>query len=239
MEKISVLIVEDASLVAEDIASKLLKHNIDVAGIFASGEEAIESMHKKIPDLILMDIHLAGALDGVSAAHIIGKEHDIPVIYLTDHVDKVTVDRARKTFPANYLSKPFNEFDLIRSIDIAFTNWQAREQKREPGILKDFIFIKKDQTYVKVLYNDIIYLEADRSYCRIITESSVFMQTNNMRHIFNQFAHKEFIKVHRSYIINSNKITAIEGNVITLGKYKVEMSREMRDALVGKIKILK
>jgi DNA-binding LytR/AlgR family response regulator len=239
MEKISVLIVEDMSLIAEDIASRLRKNNIDVAGIFASAEEAIDSLQEKTPDLIIMDIQLAGALDGISAAQIINKDNDIPVIYLTDHVDKVTLERAKKTLPAQYLSKPYNEGDLIRAIEISIANWQARMGGSTRNILRNHIFIKDDVSHVKLSYNDIIYLEADRAYCNIVTEKKTYMQTSNMSHVFGQIKHKDFIRVHRSHVINVNKITEIEGNIIKLGKHQVEMSRGMREDLIGKLKFLK
>src|SRR4051812_48706826 len=107
MEKISVMIVEDLSLVAEDIASKLNKHDMDVTGIYNNAEEAIQSLEERIPDLILMDIQLAGALDGISAAQIINEKYSIPIIYLSDYEDQPTLERAKKTLPANYFGKPF------------------------------------------------------------------------------------------------------------------------------------
>ena len=238
MEKISVMIVEDLSLVAEDIASKLKKHDLDVTGIYSNAEEAIQSLEERIPDLILMDIQLAGALDGISAAQIINEKYSIPIIYLSEYVDKPTLERAKKTLPANYLAKPFHENDLVRAIEIAFTNWQVRGNVSH-NILRNHIFIKADQSHVKLSYSDIIYLEADRAYCNVVTETKTYIQSNNMSHIFDQINHKDFIRVHRSHVINVNKITEIEGNIIKLGRHSVEMSRAMRDELIGKLKFLK
>lgn len=238
MEKISVLVVEDVSLVAEDIAAKLAKNGITVTGIFSTGEEAIDSLESKIPDLVLMDIHLGGALDGIATAKIIQEQLEVPIIYLTDLVDKGTLDRAKKTFPAHYLAKPFNEADLVRSIELAFSNWQGMG-KYSKNILRNHIFVKTDQSHVKLSYDDIIYLEAGRSYCNIVTENGKILQTNPMNYVLDQIGHKDFIRVHRSHVINVNKITEIEGNVIKLGKHTVEMSKGMREELIGKLKFLK
>jgi chemotaxis response regulator CheB len=97
MEKIKVLIVEDKLLIAEDVAARLEKHSMEVVAICSSGEEAIEKAKNKNPDLILMDIELAGAMDGISAAQSILQHQFIPVIYLSDYTDNKTLERAKKT----------------------------------------------------------------------------------------------------------------------------------------------
>lgn len=237
MEGINVLIVEDMSLIADDIASKLARNAIGVSGICASGEEAIDLVAKCVPDLILMDIQLAGSMDGISTARVINKERDIPIIYLTEHVEKETVDRAKKTLPSQYLSKPFHEGDLIRAIEIAITNWQAQDRGTE-NLLRDHIFIKVDQTYVKIWYNDIIYLKADRSYCNIITATKTYIQSNNMNYVLSQIKSKDFIRVHRSHAVNKNKITKIDGNIIRLGDHNVEMSKGMREEVLSQLNLL-
>jgi DNA-binding LytR/AlgR family response regulator len=237
MDNIKILIVEDRLIIAEGIAAKLRKHNMEVIGIFPSGEEALDSLKNQVPDLVLMDIQLEGALDGISTAKLIHEEYDIPVIYLSDFTDEATVKRASKTFPANYLSKPFNEVDLVRAINIAFTNAMAGHTR--PGnILRDHIFIKEENAWIKVAYDDIIYLEANGSYCDVITNETKFIQSISLNHVFDQLSRKNFIRIHRSYAINANKITKIEGNTVFLGKHEVVMSRSNRDDLVGKLKYL-
>lgn len=237
MEKINVLIVEDSGLIAEDIAVKLRKHNMNIAGIFASGEEAIQSLNRVVPDLILMDIQLAGALDGISAAQVIGQNFQIPIIYLSDHTDKNLVDRAKKTFPANYLSKPFNEVELVRALEIAFANVQVKQPYG--SVLQNHIFIKDGTSYIKIAYHDIVCLKAERAYCTIVTENKHYLQSTNMSGVLSQLNHPDFIQVHRSFVVNITKITAIHGNMIQLGKIKAEMSKSKREELIGRLQFLK
>jgi DNA-binding NarL/FixJ family response regulator len=174
MEKIKVLIVEDKLLIAEDIAARLQKHSMEVVAVCNSGEEAIEMTKRKNPDLILMDIELAGAMDGISAAHSILLHHSVPVIYLSDYTDNKTLERAKKTQPANYLTKPFNEADLIRAIDLAFNN--ARHIPSAGSRLSKSIFLRTEsQVYIKLDLQEILYLEADRSYCKVITITRTYI----------------------------------------------------------------
>jgi DNA-binding LytR/AlgR family response regulator len=238
MEKIKVLIVEDKLLIAEDIAQRLEKHSLEVVATCSSGEEAIDKAKSKNPDLILMDIELAGALDGISAAQIISKQLAIPIIYLSDYTDNKTLDRAKKTQPANYLTKPFNEADLIRAIDLAFSN--AKHIPAAGNRLARPAFVRTEsQVYTKLNLEEILYLEADRSYCKVITDTRTFTLSTSMNNVYEQLNHEDFVKVHRSYIVNVSRITSLDGNSIKMGEIEIQMSKEYRDDLMGLLKIIR
>jgi DNA-binding LytR/AlgR family response regulator len=237
MGKIKVLVVEDSQLIAEDIAFKLSKHHFEVMEIFDKGEDALDFLKQHEPDLVLMDIKLAGAMDGISTAYIINHTYEVPIIYLSDLGDAETIHRAKQTRPSNYLTKPFNEADLVRSIDLAFSNF-SMEPPASGNKNRNHIFIKNDNTFVRISLNDIVFLHADRSYCNIVTADKTYVQSISMNHVFDQINNKNFVRIHRSHIININKITAIEGNMIKLGKHMVEMSKSMREELIGRLTFL-
>lgn len=114
-----VLIVEDEAIVAESIASKLRRYGYEVVDTLPTGEEAIEEAGKSRPDVILMDIHLAGKIDGIQAANLISTQYHIPVIFLTAYADEQTIARAKDSGPFGYLVKPFRERDLHVTIEMA------------------------------------------------------------------------------------------------------------------------
>jgi DNA-binding LytR/AlgR family response regulator len=239
MEKINVLIVEDSLLVAEFIAAKLKAHNLEVVGLFVSGEDAIASLDKIVPDLVLMDIELAGAMDGISTAQIINQRFQLPIIYLSDYTDEKTVDRAKKTTPANYLSKPFNELELIRAIDLAFYNAKIKTGAN-PRYRDQFIFIRtNNQVYLKLMFDEILYLQADRAYCNIVTETKPHTLSSSMNKVHEQLNHPDFVKVHRSFVVNLNKISAIEGRMIRIGQHTIQMNEDTHDDLLSKFKWVK
>lgn len=238
MSKIKVLVVEDSPLIAEDIAFKLRKHNFEVMEVFDKGEDALEYLKQNEPDLVLLDIKLAGAMDGISTAYVINQSYAVPIIYLSDLSDAETIHRAKLTRPSNYLTKPFNEADLVRAVDLAFSNFAAQplasgDEKR------DHIFVKYDNSFVRISINDIVFLEADRSYCKIVTADNAYIQSVSLNHVFDQIKNKNFVRIHRSNVININKITAIDGNMVKLGKHVVEMSISMRDELINRLTFLK
>jgi diguanylate cyclase (GGDEF)-like protein/PAS domain S-box-containing protein len=114
-----ILVVEDQGIIAMDLRHRLVSLGYEVPATLPSGEEAIERCAELRPDLILMDIRLGGALDGIQTAELIRAEHDIPLIYLTAHSDDQTLSRARQTEPHGYLLKPFEDRELLLTIEIA------------------------------------------------------------------------------------------------------------------------
>ncbi len=131
MPDISILIVEDEAIVAADLAAKLRRLGYTVCGSAERGEDALDLARERCPDLVLMDIRLAGEMDGVETAERIRRECDVPVIYLTAHSDRVTLDRAKRTEPFGYLLKPFDELELETHIEMALYKHQAEETLRE------------------------------------------------------------------------------------------------------------
>ncbi len=114
-----ILVVEDQRAVAGALRMRLRGLGYDVMGVATDGHEAIEKARKLRPDLILMDIKLGTGMDGIETAHLIRAVIDIPVIYISAHVDRKLLERARATQPAGFITKPFTTKDLMTAIDLA------------------------------------------------------------------------------------------------------------------------
>ncbi len=121
---VSILIVEDESIVALDIKDKLEHLGYDVLSVVSSGEKAIEEVKKSQPDLVLMDIVLKGEIDGIETARRIRERFNIPIIYLTAHSDTQTLARAKITGPFGYLVKPFVDSELHNVIETVLSKQQ-------------------------------------------------------------------------------------------------------------------
>lgn len=119
-----ILVVEDESIVAMGIEHRLQALGYQVAALVASGEAAIEKVAQTRPDLVLMDIQLQDAMDGIEAAERIRKRYNVPVVYLTAHTDHRTFQRAKVTEPFGYIIKPFHERDLHITIEMALYKHQ-------------------------------------------------------------------------------------------------------------------
>ncbi|MDD4136567.1 MAG: response regulator [Methanoregula sp.] len=131
MTAAAIFIVEDEAIVADDIRDSLQHLGYTVTGTAKSGDQALEKIGQTLPDLVLMDIHIAGPMDGIETAGRIRAKYHIPVVYLTAHSDTQLLERAKLTGPYGYIIKPFNDHDLQSSIEIALAKHQAYERVRE------------------------------------------------------------------------------------------------------------
>lgn len=121
-----VLIVEDEGVSALSLKATLVKMGYGVAGIAITGEEAINMTRDLKPDIILMDIHIKGGMDGIRATEQINGFTDIPVIYLTAYADNETVQRAIKTKSHSYIVKPYNPRELYSNIEFAIYKYRLK-----------------------------------------------------------------------------------------------------------------
>jgi len=130
-DKARILIVEDESIIALDIRDRLESLGYAIAGATSFGQEAIQMAAETRPSVVLMDIRLKGAMDGVQAAEQIRARFDIPVVYLTAYSDETTLQRAKVTEPFGYLLKPFEDRELHIAIAVALYKHEMERKLRQ------------------------------------------------------------------------------------------------------------
>ena len=131
MTKPRIMLVEDETIIADDLALRLRKMGYEICGTLTSGEDVINSLAVDRPDLILMDIVLQGEMTGIEAAERIGTDFGVPVIFLTAFGDDETFGRAKLADPFGYLLKPFQDRELKIAIEIALFKHQMEKKLRE------------------------------------------------------------------------------------------------------------
>ena len=134
MSAIRVLIVEDEPLIAENIAMYLNNNDFSVSGIAYDDEEALRELKTNPPDAVLLDVNLECPIDGIDIAEYINLHNRIPFVYLTSYSDKTIVERAKKTNPAGYIVKPFNEQTLYTTLQIALSNFALLNNQHVPHL---------------------------------------------------------------------------------------------------------
>ena len=127
----SIMIVEDEVVIAMELQKKIEKLGYSVTGVISSGEEAVERAITAKPNLVLMDIKLAGEMDGIEAAKRIHDRYDIPIVYLTAHADEKTLQRAKLAQPFGYLVKPFSEVELRTTIEVSLYKHMQEKKSKE------------------------------------------------------------------------------------------------------------
>jgi signal transduction histidine kinase len=114
-----ILVVEDESIIALELAEHLTEMGYDVVGRASSGVEAIAKAKELHPDLILMDLVMPGEKSGIDAAEEIKTEMDVPFIFVTAYADEEHVKSAKKVEPFGYIVKPYEDRQLRAAIEIA------------------------------------------------------------------------------------------------------------------------
>lgn len=123
----SILIVEDEALVAKEIEMILRRLGYRIAGNTRNGDEALDLLVTRKPDLALLDIHIKGTRNGIDLAKHIREKHHIPFVFLTAFSDRSTLNEVGKTLPYGYVVKPFNERDLLSSIELALHKHESEQ----------------------------------------------------------------------------------------------------------------
>lgn len=126
-----ILIVEDESIVAFNLQQRLSHLGYDAPHVAASGQQCLDRVSDSQPDLVLMDIHIEGDMDGIETATRLNQDNPVPVIYLTAYSEDATLERARKTRPYGFLIKPFSERELHATIQMALERHQVEQALNE------------------------------------------------------------------------------------------------------------
>jgi len=144
-----ILIIEDDGIIAKDLENILSSKGYDVCGIASTVDESISKFESTDPDLILADIIIKGFGDGIEAANKIKKKKNIPVIYLSAYTDDMTIERAKITDPYGYILKPFDEKELLITIEMALYKHSIYAKiKEEAEIFKELIDAKNELAFL-------------------------------------------------------------------------------------------
>lgn len=131
MTDTKIFIVEDETLIAMELEDRLIHLGYTVCGHTSRGEDAVAKANELLPDLILMDIHLSGQMNGIEAAALIHERHDIPVVFLSAFADNELLGHAARTEPYGYLVKPFEERELHATITMALYRGRMERERAE------------------------------------------------------------------------------------------------------------
>jgi two-component system, response regulator PdtaR len=125
-----ILVVDDEAIITMQLEERLSTMGYSVAGMAASGEDAVDKARSLRPDLVLMDIVMPGKMNGIEAAKIITEELNIPVVFVTSYADDTIIEKAKSVRPYGYIVKPFNELEIKAAIEVALFR-KATEQEEQ------------------------------------------------------------------------------------------------------------
>ncbi|KKK72466.1 hypothetical protein LCGC14_2903600, partial [marine sediment metagenome] len=205
----------------------------------------IEMLYREKPDLLLLGTSLTGKQDGVCIALKVSKICKIPLIFLASQSNAETINRVIRVKPHAYMGIPFNKEELFAAIEIAFSNFtnshnKAKNKKISLWHAQHFMFVKEGDAYHKLFFKDIVYLESDCNYVTIHLQSQKkVLIRSTLKDFTEQSKQKIFMRVHRSYSVNINKIEAVFPSTITVKGNKIPVGKSYKEDLYSVLGIRK
>jgi len=244
-DNITVLIVEDDPIIAADLTYFMKDFGYSPFPAVASAAQAWLLLNNVVPDFILMDVTLEGDVDGIELAKQINKKHALPIIFLTAHHDRKTIDRIKAAQPSAYLVKPLQEYNLQTSIELALYNYSHQKlvNKSQDTSDTDFVsgnhfFIKVKNQLKKVLLDQILFVEAYDNYSFVHTAEQKYLIGSTLKAVEQKLAEHQFVRTHRSTIVNLKVIDGIEEDVILIREHKLPIGKTYRDDFMKRINLL-
>lgn len=207
-----ILIVEDQVLIANHIKEILVENkylDIELAYKLNQASEKLNDCH---PNLILLDINVEGKDSGIIWAQENLKSEK--VIFITGQTEIETLKKALTIKPVAYLTKPIKTIDVIAAIELAIEQTKL-----------NFITIKEGYKEIKLAFEDILFIKSDKNYIDIQTVTKIITIRYSLDHFHQELDQNQFIRVHRSYVVNKNKITSKNTTSLKINQFEIPVSR--------------
>ncbi len=233
MEPLKTLIVEDNIIIAEDLQLILEDLGYHVIGIAMSYYEALDFIESKQPDICLLDVMLKGDKDGIHLAETINEKYGIPILFITSHSDKLTIERAKKTRPKGYIVKPFDKDDVYSSIEMALA-LHAPEISVKPSIL-----IRQNGMLHRIFIEDILYLKTSGNYLELFTVSDKkYLYRSALKDFLSMKETINFCQVQKSYAVNLSFVTGINAEFVNSAYFQLPVGQKYYPSVKERIDLL-
>jgi two-component system, LytTR family, response regulator len=229
--KLKCIVVDDSALQRITV-TKLINDNqyLELVGEFSNATDAKNCIATKNVDLVFLDIEMP-VINGFDFLD--GLKVKPQIIFIT-----VKAEYALKAFDYNatdYLHKPLTRERFNQSVNKAFSLFNLKKEINEAD--EDFIFIKSNLKKLKIFTSKIRWIEAFGDYVKVITEDDSHLVLSTMKAFEKDLPTDKFIRVHKSYIINVNKVETFNSKYAEIDTFKIPLSRNKKDDLVEALKI--
>lgn len=236
------IIVDD-----EQLSREIIKHmadrvpSIEVVGVFSNAMQAIKFLNKNEVELMFLDIHMPE----FSGFDLIETLKDPPKIVMVSSDRNFAVEAYEYDFIVDYIVKPL-EFDRFEKTVVRIKNRfsknkskvTAPENESEHTVTDDKLYVNIDRRLVKIDISSIDLVEAKGDYIKIKTEKKNFVVHCPLKRIEEKLPKEKFLKVHRSFVINIDKIVDIEDNSVLIKRDVIPVSKGNRNELRQRLNLL-
>jgi len=202
--------------------------DLTVVGTCSNGLEALDFLSENIVDLLFLDVEMPD----LSGVELLKSSNQLPlIIFISSKKEYAAEAFEFNELVADYIIKPATLPRLLKAIERV----RQKESKSTSLRIKDYIFIRSEGRFVRINLNTLLYVENIGDYVLFKTIDGKFLVHATLRNIAQKLQHPDFLKVHRSYIINLSKIVDIQDNSVLIDKKIIPVSRAHRNILLDKI----
>ncbi len=223
------LIVDDDEMARVSLRSLCQRiEDLEIAGVCEDALQALDVLHQQAVDLIFLDVEMPQ----LSGVELVRSVEQLPFIVFITSRPEYAVDAFEfKELVVDYITKPVSLPRLLKAVE------RARKKITEEQSLqgKDYIFVRSDGRLVRIDLKHLLYVETVGDYVRFKTDTGSFIVHSTLKGIDDKLQHPDFLKVHRSYIINLSRIVDIEDNSVLIDDKVIPVSRAHRNLLHKRI----
>ncbi|MBS1933813.1 MAG: response regulator transcription factor [Bacteroidetes bacterium] len=227
---IKYVVIDDDDIDRAAIESEAQKFSfLHKTGVFTNPIEALEIISYKEPDVIFLDIEMPG-ISGIEFL----KQKKIAtalVVMITSHPEFALEGYEHNVF--DYLLKPISTERFSRCILRArdFFDMRGKSFAFDDGQEKNSIIIKQGHDKFKIAVPDILFIEAMKDYTRITTATKQYLVLTTFHAMLERLPAETFVRIHRSYAVNKNKVDAVQKNKIQIRSYELPVGKMYKHAL--------
>lgn len=227
----------------ESMARKLLVENIrqipflELVGVCKNPFEAMEVLQQQTVDLMFLDIQMPGML----GTKFLQSLREKPLVIFVTAYSNYAVE-SYDLEVVDYLMKPVRLERFTKAAYRALELWKAKQGHSSGEIplapnvesLPDFFFVNVEYALVRISVPEITHIEAMKDYVKIFltTQNKPVLTKSTMKSIAEKLPPEQFMRVHKSYLVNLSKIEAIRGNQLTIGDHNIPISETQRSDLL-------
>jgi DNA-binding LytR/AlgR family response regulator len=227
---ISCAIIEDDSISRTMIEGLAEKTNLlSVEGSFPSAQEAMPWLNKHQVDLLFLDIEMPG-ISGIDLLRVLANK---PEVIIVSSKPDYAVD-AFEFSVADYLLKPVKDYSRF----LHAVNKVAARLSKTNTDTDNHLFVKVDSLLQKLNMDDVLWIEAFGDYVKIQTTDKMHTVYSTLKKLEDRLPSDKFLRVHRSFIVNLEKISNIDSTNLEIDKKIIPISENYKEQLLNKIKIL-
>ena len=226
---IRTIAIDDEPLALQLVSSYIDKTPaLELAGVFDNPIDAMEFLEENQVDLIFLDIEMPD-LNGIEFARLLENK---PKLVFTTAYEKYAL-QGFKLEAIDYLLKPFGYPDFLKAVEKVRKQivYEKAANKEEISSNNEFLFLKSEYKIRRINFNDIIYVEGLKDYIKVYVQNNdkPIMSLNSMKSIEEKLPSDKFMRVHRSYIVNLQRIDTVERSRIVFGKVYIPVSDQYKE----------